>query len=387
MLPKRIGINLLYLVPGRVGGTETYARELVRELATLSPETEFVVFCGREAGAVLPPREWPANVQVRTLPFSAANKALRIFVEIFLLPAIAARNRIGLMHSMGTTTPLFGCGTRVVTVHDLIFHHFPSTFTAPARRGLELLVPRGARRANRVIADSQATKDDLIETYAIDPAKIDVVHLGLGLPRAVRPTSSSDLRKRWQLDDAPIVLTVAAALEHKNLDRLLEAFADPTIEHSGKRPFLVIAGHAGRDLRHLNDRADALEIADRIRFTEWLSPEDLEGLYAMSDCFVYPTLREGFGLPVLEAMAREVPVACSNTSSLPEVAGDAALTFDPQNVTEIAAAVGRVLSDDPLRTDLKRRGLQRAEHFTWRASAEATIGTYLASIGRRDTSE
>lgn len=374
MLPKRIGINLLYLVPGHVGGTETYARELVRELAMLLPSHEFVVFCGREAGAVLPADDWPENVRVRALPFPAANKPLRILVELFVLPVVAAREQIGLMHSMGTTTPLFGCGKRVVTVHDLIFHHFPATFHRAARIGLELLVPRGARRAHRVIADSQATKDDLIETYAIDPAKIDVVYLGLGLSAPADPTSESDLRERWQLGSSPVIMTVAAALAHKNLQRLLEAVASTEIVAG--TAVLVVAGHEGLELENLKTLARELGIADRVRFTGWLSDEDLEGLYALANCFAYPTLREGFGLPVLEAMARGVPVACSNTSSLPEVAGDAAVTFDPQDESAIAQAVDRVLSDSALSMDLIRRGRRRAEQFTWRSSAEATLVSY-----------
>jgi glycosyltransferase involved in cell wall biosynthesis len=371
----RVGINLLYLVPGAVGGSETYARELIAALTRLRPDDEFVVYCGNEAAASLPDPTWGSNVRVENLGFDAANKPRRILEELFRLPRRAKRDGVDLLHSLGTTSPLHGSTPRVVSVLDLVFHHYPQTFPRPAQRGLELLVPRGARRAKRVIAISQATKDDLVGSYGIDAQKIDVTLLGHGISDVGSVTDEQALRERLGLGEQRFVLCVASGLAHKNIPRLLESFAKVAPNTN-----LVLTGHAGLDQDALRARAAELGLADRVIFTGWVSSADLNGLYAATDAFVYPTLLEGFGLPVLEAMARGVAVACSNTSSLPEVAGDAALLFDPLDPAEIAAAVERLLSDDELRESLIARGHARAAQFTWQRCAEQTLATYERAI-------
>lgn len=375
-LPRVIGINLLYLVPGQVGGTEIYARELIGELAYALREHELVAFCGREAGEPLADAGWPENVRLRKLPVNCTNKPQRVAAELTLLPIVAAKSKVRLLHSMGTTGVPFSRGARVVTVHDLIFHHYPETFPKPAQKGLELLVPLGARHSHRVIADSNATKQDLIETYAIDAARIDVVHLGLGYSAPATATPETELRDRLQLADRPVVLCVAAALAHKNIPRLFEAFAQIEGLRAEAKPMLVVAGHAGLEQANLAAEAARLGIADRTRFTGWVENEDLEGLYRLAACFAYPTLHEGFGMPVLEAMRRGTPVVCSNSTSLPEIVGDAAIMFDPHDTAAIGEAIRRVLTDSALAADLVERGHKQVRPFTWRATAEATVRSY-----------
>lgn len=314
------------------------------------------------------------------LPVNGANKPLRALAELFLLPWFARREKVRFMHSMGTTGAPFTPGTRVVTVHDLIFHHHPETFPGPAQKGLELLVPLGARRSQRVLADSQATKDDLIETYDIEGEKIDVVLLGFGHSQSATPTDAAAIRERYELGDSKVVLCVASSLAHKNVPRLIDAYAE-TFAGDPDRPVLVVAGHAGLGQEHLVEQVAALGVSDSVRFTGWVENEDLEGLYAVADVFAYPTLREGFGLPVLEAMARDTPVVCSNTSSVPEVAGDAAIKFDPTDTAAIGAAIKQVLGDPALADDLRARGAARVKDFTWAASAQSTIGSYLRAVG------
>lgn len=371
---------MLYLVPGKVGGTEIYARELIHELAAELAEHELVVFVVREAEQPLQAERWPANVRIRVLPVNGENKPMRALAELFLLPWYARRERVKFMHSMGTTGAPFTPGTRVVTVHDLIFHHHPETFPGLAQKGLELLVPLGARRSQRILADSQATKDDLIETYGIDGAKIDVVLLGFGHSQSATPTNSMTIRERFELGDSKVILCVASSLAHKNIPRLIDAYAESFADDPG-RPALVVAGHAGLGQEHLIQQAADRGVSESVRFTGWIENEDLEGLYAVADVFAYPTLREGFGMPVLEAMARGTAVVCSNTSSVPEVAGDAAVLFDPTDTTAIGSAIKRVLGDDSLADDLRQRGLARVKDFTWTASARVTIGSYWRAVG------
>ncbi len=384
-LPQRIGLNLLYLVPGAVGGTEIYARELIHELAAKLPGHEFVAYVVKEAAEPLAREGWPENVSIRVVKIPGAVKPLRALVEVAMLPAIAGRDKVGLLHSLGTSSPAWGRHARAVTVHDLIFHHHPETFPKPAQKGLELIVPAGARHAHRVLADSQATKDDLIVSYGIVGEKIDVVYLGLGHSAGGPVTPEVELRERYELGDRQVILCVASALAHKNVPRLLEAYVE-RFGDAADGPALVVAGHAGLEQGNLERLAADLGVSDSVRFTGWVKKADLEGLYALATCFAYPTLREGFGLPVLEAMARGVPVACSNTSSVPEVAGDAAELFDPLDTTAIGDAVARVLDDPEFRAQLIERGHARAAEFTWARSADATIASYRAAVEARNRS-
>jgi glycosyltransferase involved in cell wall biosynthesis len=314
---QRVGLNLLYLVPGRVGGTEIYARNLVHALARERPDVEWVVFAGAEAAPSLAAEPWDGRVRVVRCPVRAAVKPARVAYELAALPAAAARERVDLLHSLGTTSPLLGPGPRVVTIHDLIYMHFKGGFPAASRIALERLVPLGARRADRVITPSEAAKRDVVEHCRVDPARIDVVPEGGGMKEA-EPTPEAELRARLDLGSAPVVLTIAPPLPHKNLDRLLEAHRSLTDGDGG--PVLALVGHPGREGERLRGRIAELGLEDCVRLTGWVSDEDLEGLYRLAACCAYPSLYEGFGLPVLEAMRRDVPLACSNATSLPEAA-------------------------------------------------------------------
>ena len=368
-----IGLNLLFLAPGDTGGMEIYARRLVPELVRAWPEARFVAFCGTELAG----EQWDGVRMVR-LPVSAATRWARTAAEQVLLPGAVRRARIDLLHSPANTMPVWAPARTVTTIHDLIHAHVPETHQGVLAHGLAALVKLSVRRADHLIAVSAATKSDLVVLLGADPARIDVVPNGPGIDPSGEPTSEAELRARHDLGDAPLVLSVSAKRPHKNLARLIEALAgldgDPA-------PVLVVPGYANPHEEELRAVAARLGIADRVRFTGWTSDADLEGLYAAADVMAFPSLAEGFGLPVLEAMRRGVPVACSNTTSLPEVAGDAALLFDPRSVEEIRDALARLLRDEALRSDLAERGRRRAAEFSWRRTAEGTIATYKQVLG------
>jgi glycosyltransferase involved in cell wall biosynthesis len=370
-----VGLNLVYLVPGETGGMEVVARELIPALVAAAPQVRFTAFINREASEV-PGAVWGELVPAVTVPVRARNRLEWVRGEQTLLPPLAARSGVDLLHSLASTAPAWGRFRRVVTVHDLIYRFYPEAHGGLRALGMRLLVPLGARRSHRVIADSRSTRDDLVAHLGLPAGKIDVVALGVGAARSAA-APEPDVRARYDLGDRAVALTVSAKRPHKNLMRLLEALA---LLPPDERPVLVLPGYATEHEQRLRERARSLGVDGDTRFLHWISSEDLEGLYALATCFVFPSLYEGFGLPVLEAMARGVPVACSDRSALVEVAGDAALRFDPDSPRAIAQAVTRLLGDGAERVRLRRAGLEQARRFSWEASARGVVASYERAL-------
>jgi glycosyltransferase involved in cell wall biosynthesis len=308
---------------------------------------------------------------------AARNRVEWVRGEQQLLPGLAARAGVDVLHSMANTGPARGRFARVVTIHDLIHRFFPDTHGGLKARGMALLVPLAIRRSDRVIAVSGATADDLVRELGVPRAKIDVVPSGVGITARATPVSAAQLRARHDLGDRPIALSVAAKRPHKNLPRLLEALA---LIPADRRPVLVIPGYGTFHDDELDARIATLGIAGDVRMLGWVEDDELEGLYAASDVFVLPSLYEGFGLPVLEAMARGLPVACSDRGSLREVAGDAARRFDPEQPSSIAEAIQAVLGDPALAARLREAGRAQAAGFTWAACARATLAVYARTL-------
>ncbi len=374
-----IGLNLIFLVPGETGGMEIAARELIPPLIEVAPPgVRFTAFVNREAAAAGGP--WGELLPAVTVPVAARNRVQWVLGEQALLPPLAALHRVDLVHSLASTAPVWGRFRRVVTVHDLIYARFPEAHEGIRDKGMRLLVPAGARRADRVIADSECTRRDLLEMLGLAPERVDVVPLGLGTPARHAPAPEAQVRQRLGLDDRPVLLSLSAKRPHKNLPALIGALALLPAE---KRPQLVLPGYPTAHETELRARAAELGVAGDVRFPAWISDAELEGLWAITSAFVFPSLYEGFGLPVLEAMARGVPVACSAASSLPEVADDAALLFDPTDEREIGEAISRLLEDGALAVRLRELGREQAAQFTWERTARLTLETYARALGSR----
>jgi glycosyltransferase involved in cell wall biosynthesis len=372
-----VGLNLIFLVPGETGGMEVYARELIPALISAAPPgMRFTAFVNREAAAVDGP--WGSLLPAVTVPVHARNRVQWVLGEQALLPTIEASAGVHVMHSLASTAPIWGRSRRVTTVHDLIYARFPEAHAGLRDKGMRVLVPAAARRSARLIADSQSTAADIVELLGLPAERIDVVPLGLGTVRHAAPSPEGELRARFELGERAVLLSLSAKRPHKNLLALIAALARMAPE---ERPVLVLPGYATPHEAELRARAQELGLDGDVRFPGWISTEDIEGLWAIAVAFVYPSLYEGFGLPVLEAMARGVPVACSNASSLPEVAGDAALLFDPRDEAAIARAIGRLLDDSELAGDLCDRGLRRAQDFSWARTAALTLESYKRALG------
>jgi glycosyltransferase involved in cell wall biosynthesis len=372
-----VGLNLIFLVPGETGGMEVAARELIPALLASAPAgMRFTAFLNREAAGTEGP--WAELLPSVTVPVHARNRVQWVFGEQALLPRLAARAGVDLLHSLASTAPVWGRFRRVVTVHDLIYARYPDAHSGIRERGMRLLVPSAARRSDRVIVDSRSTRDDLVELVGLDPDRIDVVPLGVGTVRADRPLPEREVRARFGIGERQVLLSLSAKRPHKNLGALIAALAELPAD---ERPVLVLPGYPTSHELELRKLAAELGVLDSVRFPAWVSAAELEGLWAVATAFVFPSLYEGFGLPVLEAMARCVPVASSNSSSLPEVAGDAALLFDPHDQQAIASALRRVLGDEQLRERLRELGAARVRLFSWERTAQLTLATYRRVLG------
>jgi glycosyltransferase involved in cell wall biosynthesis len=357
---------------------EVAARELIPGLlAQAPPGMRFTAFINREAAA-MGGGPWGELLPAITVPVNARNRVQWVLGEQTLLPRMAAREGVDLVHSLASTAPLRGRFRRVVTVHDLIYARFPEAHSGIRDKGMSVLVPRAARRSDRVITDSQSTRKDLIALLNVPSGRIDVVPLGLGVPRRDVPLAEREVRARFDLGERPVVLSLSAKRPHKNLGALIGALGRLSPE---ARPLLVLPGYPTWHEQELREHAAAVGVEHDTRFLGWVSGGELEGLWDLARAFVYPSLYEGFGLPVLEAMARGVPVACSNASSLPEVAGDAALLFDPHEESAIASSLERLLDDPALADSLRARGLARAGEFTWERTARMTLESYSRALG------
>jgi glycosyltransferase involved in cell wall biosynthesis len=368
-----VGLNLIFLVPREMSGLETYARELTTALLEQRADLRITAFVNREAAA---DGTWSKLVPTVTVPVYGRRRSAWVRGEQLLLPRQAHRVGVDVVHSLASTAPGWGSFRRVVTIHDVIYRIHPD---AHGWRSLALraLIPLAARRSDRIIAPSHTTQRDLIRLLHVSPEKVDVVPNGIGMPPAAQWPPEEDVRRRYDLGTGPLLLTVSLKRPNKNLERLLDAFA---LVPSERRPLLVLAGHATPYQARLEERAARLGVSAQTRFLDWVPGRDLEALYRAATAFVFPSLYEGFGLPVLEAMTRGVPVACSNRGALAEVADDAALLFDPEEPRSIADSIERLLADASERERLREAGFANAARFSWSATAAKTISTYEAAL-------
>jgi glycosyltransferase involved in cell wall biosynthesis len=359
-----IGLNLLYLLPGVVGGTETYAAGLLHGLSRTESADRFVVFVNLESA------DWPLPDDPRfhrvVCPVRAVSRTARYRYEQFRLPAEARAHGVDVLHSLGYVAPLRLQCPSVVTVHDV--HHLAHGRLRDWHRRLLLgrIVRRSVRGAAAVIADSRFMRDAIAAAYGMPAREIDVVPLapnpalngGAPLPEGAAPAPVSV---------GPYLLAFGGVTPNKNLEGLLRAFALSRLRY-GVRQDLVVVGHLPKSLR-TSDSAGVVA-------TGYLDEARLASVLAKAEALVFPSLYEGFGLPVLEAMAAGVPVICSRVTAIPEVAGDAAVYFDPRDVEDMASKLALVAHDRALREDLAARGRIRAASFSWERAARETRAIY-----------
>ena len=375
--PIRVGI-LGYGLDRPTTGIARYTLEVMAALRTHEPGVRPVLL--RPFPQPVAGEDPAATVRLRgtaRLPAMLAAGPVQI-------AAVARRARLDVVHDSTGVAPFFvpravGGFARVVTIHDAVPLLYPETQTRLTNLLFRRYIPHALPFVDRVIADSQATKRDLVRLYGLPDERVSAVLLGVAdgfSPRAALEIEPVLVRHGIA---GPYVLAVGSLEPRKNLPALFEAFAG--LRAAGLPHRLVVVGRTAWKAAPIFRRLEELGLGDAVVLTGYVADADLPALYAGAACFVFPSLYEGFGLPPLEAMACGTPVVASNAASIPEVVGDAALSVDPRDGDALGRAIQRVLEDPTLAADLRRRGLARATHFSWRRTAAEHAAIYAAVVG------
>lgn len=375
----RIGISGMWLssaMGAKNSGLSRYASALLDAMLPLAPEHAFELFTPDDFS---PPDAWRRHPSFRHHAVKIRSLPARVFWEHVTAGRLARQMNADWWFSAAQAIPLSGSVARAVMIHDIIPLLFPEFHPKRTVLYYRFALRHSCRHARLVLANSEATKADLVRHLGADPEKIVVTLLGPGnrvepiAPEKVAFHTLAALGVRHER----YVLTLCNLDYRKNLATLVEAFAlldDPQLG-------LVVAGARRHDQNApLLRRIEALGLGDRVDLLGYVPDERLPELFAKARLFAFPSLYEGFGLPVLEAMALGAPVVCSDASSLPEVGGDAVRYFNPTDPTSIATAMGQVLGDEALRTAMARDGLERAREFTWKRTAESTLDAFSSRL-------
>ena len=360
------------------GGVGTYVRNLLPAMARQDLGLDLRLFHARFAGRpAVADEELLEGFRVEELP--AGIRSLYPRWNLTGRPPLPEPlASADLVHAASAVAvpPAAGPQRLVVTVHDLAFLAVPSFFPRQWRHVYRTGLRATLRRAHAIVTPSRATAEDLLSRTKVDPSRVHVIPEAAALPASEGDPDAAIARLKVP---RPYILSVGTLEPRKNLVRLVRAYR--RVATTGLPHALVLAGPLGWHRQALM-RELALEGPGDIVLTGGVSTDDLDALYRRADLFVYPAIYEGFGLPVLEAMARGVPTVCSNTTSLPEVAGDAAVGVHPGSIREIAAGMQQVLDDPALASRLRVAGVGRAERFTWDESARLTLQVYEKALGR-----
>lgn len=378
-------------------GIGRLTRELAQAVLRLRPPHTFSFFVmGRPAADV------PMSNIMHTahLPLRVVKPTDRWLYRLWFkanapVPVQTWSGACDLYHATDFVLPPLNPGTpSVLTVHDLSFERDPGSAPPRLIPFLKKIVPASAKRATHIIADSHATAHDLVELYGIAPSKITVIHSGVSPRFAPYSGSLYEERRRayvlrkYKIGDAPFILTVGTMQPRKNHLRLVQAFAKLVTRHSRVTSHessvtLVISGGKGWLYDEVLAEVKRLGIEDRVKFVGFVDDAELPHLYRAARAFAFPSIYEGFGLPLLEAMASGVPVVSSNASSLPEVVGDAGLQVDPLDVDALAAALDTAMHDDAWREQAIARGIERANMFTWPSAAKQLLDVYERVLAQK----
>ena len=365
----RIGIEARWITFEKTG-FGNYAQNLLSQLGQIDSKNRYTIYLNNsyDNGAIFSRPNFD-KVVIRRPP--------EIYKHIYIPLDIKSRKRqLDFFHFLYNAPSLVMPCPFVLTMHDVSYKYIPKMISIKNRISITAQLLLNAKRAKRVISVSESAKVDIVKFYKVSPEKITVIYEGV--EDCFRPTKDEPkqrlITEKYELP-SQYLLYVGTYLPHKNLETLLRAYQKLKLQlkipHS-----LVLAGKKGRNYSSVARMIHELELDGKVRSIGFVPDEDLPYVYNLSDMFIFPSLYEGFGLPILEAMACGVPVVASNSSCLPEIGGGGALYFSPEDVDGLVDRAIQIIRNDNLRRDLRERGLQRAKLFSWRAMAEKTLALY-----------
>lgn len=369
----RIGIDARFFGPSVGTGIGRYTQQLIEGLERIDQMNEYIVFLRDENFDLYQPAS-PRFTKQRA-PWRWYSRG-----EQLQFPRAIRRAKVDFMHYLHFNVPLLTPRPYIVTIHDLILSKYPTIRAStlePVKYWLKQLAYRvvirnAVRRSEKVIAVTNHTKQDIVSHFGYPEDRIVVTYEGFDKPRA-HSNAQADI-------EAPYLICVGNAYPHKNLERLVDAVA--LLRSRGRKELLVLVGRDDFFYQRLRAYVREKKADAFVHFTGYVDDEVLDGLYRRAALCVFPSHYEGFGLPGLEAMARGIPVAAARASCLPEVYGDAAVFFDPDDVNDMAGIIARGLSDEALRDGLRRRGYERLKRYSWSTMAEQTLAVYTTLASR-----
>lgn len=366
----KIAINMLYMLPGVVGGTETYASGLLCGLANLKTEDTFIIFLNRES------KNWPlpdaVNFTRVVCPVEAANRANRYFYEQALFQRLLKKHNVDIVHSLGYVGPLLLSRPHVVTIHDLNFIGHKENMVLAKRLILSFFVTNTARRADHIIATSNFTKQEISAHLNIPLNKITFVY------EAIERGSGNANNIGWDEISSrhairkPYIIAFSSQSRHKNILRLIKSFEKIVLKFPHN---LVLIGHIPLEMSMSNIFKNS-NLSDRVFVTGYVPRDFIMPLLAHAELFVFPSFYEGFGLPIIEAQQSGVCVVAAEIAALPEVAGEGAAWFDPYSVDSMSKAIATCLQDVNVRKTLIQKGYKNINRFSWENAAKQTLDIY-----------
>ncbi len=368
---NKIGINLLYINPKLAGGSVTYALKLIKEISRLDQENKYVIYINKECKNIN--FEIGHNFEIRVLNFEYTSVYLRYFWEQFVLPFYIYKDKIDLLHSLGYVTPLFTTAKKVVSILDINYKGHSNNMSASKRFLLGSMVNLSAIFSNKIITISEFSKRQIIKyTKAKENNIITTLLSGSSDESEDKEKDNNEILKKYKID-SNYIIAFSSPSPHKNIERLIDAIQEILITRSDLK--MVLVGHQNKSEKLLC-KIEEYKLENKIIFTGFVPDEDIKPLISNSKLFAFPSLYEGFGIPLLDAQACKVLVVSSNAGSLPEVGGDAVFYFDPENVTEMREIISNALESGLATEKIIEKGLENREKFSWKKTAQQTLNVY-----------
>ncbi len=355
----KIAINTLPITPN-IGGPKTYLVNLIKHLAEIDKKNIYYLFVSPINRLLF--KRAGYNFKEVILPIYSDNRLLRVLYEQLLIPLYVRKYRIDILFCPGNIGIFWAPCKLVVTIHDLHYQTAVKSLDASSRWYYRLMLPMSTRCSDCIIVPSNATKCALLERFTLEPCQVQVVYEGVDLSGRSDNPNMNDINVR------NYILFVSTLYPHKNVEKLILAYAE--IKDRISNPVVIVGRDPGGRVSVLKRLVSSLGVASKVHFMGRV--DHVERFYRNAIVFVYPSEQEGFGLPLLEAMAHGVAVIGSNRGSVPEVIGNAGLVVDPDNIYELAEAIFKMVTDEGLRRKFIRRGFERIKQFSWEKTAKET---------------